>query len=399
MRVGILTFHSSYNFGANLQTLATQEMLKRRDCSPVVIDYRDPWRTEMYRTRVSPQQREAHEAFIRRHIHLSPLFRSEKEVQEYCEDSLDVILVGSDQVFRLLPRWAPKQLMRRLRTGSASSEWTEVSDRLPVYWLPWPKTARRTPARAAIAASACGTAFYYLGRSLQRQACRSLLDFDFVSVRDDWTRSMVTWLSRGKVKPEMCPDPVFGLSEHFQPPPGEAPSVDVSKTILVSADFDAKWLEEFRRLAHDRGFTISNLPDPHMTYAFDQSDFAIGLPLSPLAWYGLLAKAAGYIGTRYHGLVSSMANGTPAVSLDVSNRPRVIKTTSRPYDLLCRKAGAAARYVPVNWLARPTPAVILERLMDGPSLDAANRYAESARTRLAQVFDRILAGAEAAVRV
>lgn len=29
MRIGVLTFHSSRNFGANLQTLATQEMLRK----------------------------------------------------------------------------------------------------------------------------------------------------------------------------------------------------------------------------------------------------------------------------------------------------------------------------------------------------------------------------------
>jgi hypothetical protein len=392
MKVGILTFHSSYNFGANLQTLAIQETLQQRGCHPVVVDYRDPWRTEMYAARVSPAQAQTHEQFMEKYLHTSPRFDSQVQVREYCSDELDAILVGSDQVFRLLPRWAPKQILRRLRTGNASSSWTQMSDRLPVYWLPWPRNGSQSPARLSIAASTGTTPFPFVERSLRREARRCLRSFDYVSVRDEWTRLMVRWFSGGNVEPEMCPDPVFGLNGCFQVPAEEMPSMDVSKTIFVSTILNGAWLEGFRDLAHERGYTIGNLPDPHMTCAFDQSDFTIDLPLSPLAWYSLLSQAAGYVGGRYHGLVSCAANETPAVSLDVSNRPRVFKLSSRPYDL-CRKAGAGSRYVPVNWFARPSPAAVMRRLMDESSQAAMNHYAERAMTRLSQVFDSILAHA------
>ena len=194
-----------------------------------MIDYRDPWRTEMYRSRVSSAQVQVHEQFIAKYLNTSPRFSSNEEVQEYCNDALDVVLVGSDQVFRLLPKWAPKQLLRLLRTGSGSSQWTQVTDQLPAYWLPWPKQADGMPARVSVAASGCGTAFYYLGRSLRRETQRCLCNFDFVSVRDEWTRLMVRWLSGGKVKPEMCPDPVFGLNSCFSIPPAEPLSIDVLK--------------------------------------------------------------------------------------------------------------------------------------------------------------------------
>jgi len=388
MKVGILTFHSSYNFGANLQTLAIHEMLKHRGCQPVVIDYRDSWKTEMYRSRVAPAQVEAHERFIEKYLHTSPRFSCADEVQEYCEDELDLLLVGSDQVFRLRPKWTPKRVLRQLLRKDQSSAWTQVDERLPVYWLPWPKIEGRTPTRACISACAGATMFFCLGRSLSREARHCLSNFDFVSVRDDWTGWMVKWLSRGKVHPEFCPDPVFGLNDCFRVPPEETARRDVSRTILISAPLDAQWLAEFRNLAHERGFTISNLPDPHTPCAFDASDSAIDLPLSPLTWYDLLSKAAGYIGIRYHGLVSCVANGTPAVSLDVSNRPRLLKVTSRPYDL-CSKAGAQRRYVPVNWLAHPSPAAVLGRLMDGPSQAAMDHYAEHAKARLARVLDHV----------
>lgn len=167
MKVGILTFHSSYNFGANLQALAVQELLKKKGCQPVVIDYRDPWKDEMLRSRVLPAQAEMHERFIEKYLNTSPRFSCEKDVREYCNDQLDVIAVGSDQVFRLLSKWAPVQLFRQLLTGNPSSSWTQVTDRLPVYWLPWPKNGGRAPARVSIAACTTGTSFFYLGKTLR----------------------------------------------------------------------------------------------------------------------------------------------------------------------------------------------------------------------------------------
>jgi hypothetical protein len=398
MKIGILTFHSSYNFGANLQTLAIQELLKRRSCLPVVIDYRDPWRTRMYRLAVSPAQAQAHERFIDRYLDTSPRFNCDSEVREYCDDELDVILVGSDQVFRLLPRWAPKQILRRLRTGKASSSWTEVSDRLPVYYLPWPGKGGRRPVRAAIAASAYWTPFMYLGPSLQRQARQCLLGFDYVTVRDDWTSLMVRWLSGGKVKPRLCPDPVFGLNDCFAVPRDEIPDVDVTRTILIGSVLDKTWLAEFVGIAHDHGWKVSNLPDPDATFAFEGSDFTISLPLSPLTWYSLLSRARGYVGGRFHGLVSCVANRTEVVSLDVSNKPRLLKMTSRPYDL-CKKAHARSRYVPMNRLAHPSPEAVMDRLLDPASQAAMNLYAGLAKARVEQVIDRVLKQAREVVRV
>ena len=390
MKVGILTFHSCYNFGANLQTLAVQEALRHRGCAPVVIDYRDPWTTEMYCSRVSPAQAQAHEQFIEKYLDTSPRFSCGEEVQEYCDDELDVVLVGSDQVLRLVPKWAPKQVARRLLRRDRSSDWTQVDERLPVYWLPWPRNGRQGPARVCISGSAGATMFLCLGRSLRREARRSLHSFDFVSVRDDWTGLMVKWLTGRQVKPEFCPDPVFGLNDYFTIPAEEIPDTDVSRTILVSGAIDTTWLARFRDIAHDHGLKIGNLPDPHETFAYEQADVTIDLPVSPLAWYVLLSRAAGYIGGRFHGLVTCAANRTPVVSLELSHKPKLLKMTSRTYDL-CTKAHARARYVPMNWLAHPSPASVLNRLMDKSSQAAMDRYAEQAKKRLARAFDDMLA--------
>lgn len=38
---------------------------------------------------------------------------------------------------------------------------------------------------------------------------RSILEFRFISVRDDWTKKMIVYLTDGEIVPEVTPDPVL----------------------------------------------------------------------------------------------------------------------------------------------------------------------------------------------
>ena len=49
MKIGILTFHCAANFGAVLQTLALQEVLRRMGHEAYVVDYRPKYLTEPYK--------------------------------------------------------------------------------------------------------------------------------------------------------------------------------------------------------------------------------------------------------------------------------------------------------------------------------------------------------------
>lgn len=50
MRVGILTFHRAHNYGAVLQCYALQEVLKKMGHEVEVIDYRQSWTEEVYKS-------------------------------------------------------------------------------------------------------------------------------------------------------------------------------------------------------------------------------------------------------------------------------------------------------------------------------------------------------------
>ena len=41
MKVGVLTFHNAYNYGAILQAYATQEIVKTYGCEVTLVDYQN----------------------------------------------------------------------------------------------------------------------------------------------------------------------------------------------------------------------------------------------------------------------------------------------------------------------------------------------------------------------
>ena len=137
MKVGILTYHYSYNYGANLQVLATQEAFKKQGANPIVINYRSSSKTEAYQKTVSIDQAMLHESFIEKYLNLSPLLKSAKEVEEYCLENLDVAVVGSDAVFRIVEKYRPRRLIRQFIYNKILVSYSEGKDVLPPYWLDW----------------------------------------------------------------------------------------------------------------------------------------------------------------------------------------------------------------------------------------------------------------------
>jgi len=306
-------------------------------------------------------------------LNTSPYFHDVKQVREYCNSECDTVFVGSDQVFRISVR---------------DSSWVKKDDSLSVYWMPWDKN-QGEPIRISLAASAGATPFGSITQDLKKEACRCINNFDLVSVRDNWTRKCVTELSNGNVEPLMCPDPVWGLNDVFNIPIEEHLDMDVSKTIFVSSGIPGKWGKLFKEIANDKGYLICNLPDPDDNYVSDYCDTVIDFPLSPLNWYYLLSRAAGYVGGRFHGWVSSSTNETPAVSIDISRKPKFSKSTSRTY-WVCKEADVTKRYQPMNLLWRPKPSKIFDLLMDDYYQKKVNQFAATASSNLNRVFDTSL---------
>jgi hypothetical protein len=399
MRIGILTYHSSYNFGANLQTLATQSALEKCGLEPVVINYQEPDKMSVYRRNTCPDQAKIHEEFLEKYIKLSPLLSSSREVQDFCKSALDVVLVGSDAVFRLVPKYELTRWLRRILLGAPMSTYGGITERLPAYWLDWQAGGHgeRRIYKASIAASATGTKFYLLKWSLYPELRRAINHFDIMTVRDRWTKLMVSCLSLGRKVPSICPDPVMALPRNFEVPESEQPQRDMSKMILVSGRFPQEWLQTLTREARKRGFKVANLPNPDDAFENECFDHVFRLPMSPLSWYSLLASSAGFIGVRFHALVSCLGNCRPVVAVDPRKRHDLcFKLRSRVADL-CRRAGVLDRYFTEKQIVRIAPAEVLDTLFEPRSLKKAAQYSEHAQKAFAETITSVLEGAKKAI--
>ena len=377
-KVGVLTYHSSYNFGAGLQALGVQEAIRKIGLQPIMINYQDSVKMDTYKREVPPEQAEAHETYMKKYFNLSPLLIDANEVEKYCIDELDAVVVGSDAVFRLKPKFLPRNILKKLLHKKSSAMTEPITKELPLYWLSWKKPTGRKFIKASIAASCTGTNYLFLQRSILKKLKESIIDFDFVSVRDQWTKNMLHTVTLGKIKPVICPDPALVLKTLFKIPDSEMPKDDYSKTILVSGDFPRYWIKRFVSNAHCCGYNVAGLPNPENPYQYVDTDFNVKLPMSPLQWYSTIACAAGFVGIRFHALVTCVSNNVPIICAEGREKFRLShKRRSRLYDL-CNRIGITENYIFLDEIIKQDPNKIIESLFLDYKKDLMRLYTKNA---------------------
>lgn len=119
MKVGILTYHFANNYGAILQTYAMQSILEKKGVDVEVLNYvsfvqeshNRLWEKE-FRTKAmlrniiripnyAKRKRRIGKfgAFRKNFLHLSKLVNNEKELLDYVGQNIELVIVGSDQVW------------------------------------------------------------------------------------------------------------------------------------------------------------------------------------------------------------------------------------------------------------------------------------------------------------
>src|SRR5450759_3170891 len=101
MKIGILTYHSVYNFGANLQVLSTVGYLKNNGFEPIVINWMPVDLEARYNRTVPSIQAEAHKKFVRNYLPCTKLCRDEIDISNVIADQeIKGVLIGSDAVLQ-----------------------------------------------------------------------------------------------------------------------------------------------------------------------------------------------------------------------------------------------------------------------------------------------------------
>ncbi len=318
MRIGILTYHSSLNDGAILQAYCLSAALKERmgGAEVEVVDYRHPGEREAYGP-VDDDRKEALADFVNETLPLSPRrFEdiSPRGVHEFIANRYDMLVVGSDEVWRLEYRSRFGGLF--VERGSA---WTP-----PFPNAFWPNGCVGIR-KATYAVSVGGTDWRLIPRGDRKQMREILGGFSVIGVRDSRTRSFLRWLDPAlEGRAEWVPDPTFALE--WLPKVDresvrrklESAGVDFGRPRLAVVLMDSPWLERIVDDFRKKGFQIVGLSIPNRFS--DVELFREGL--TPLEWACTFGLMDACLTQRMHPSICSILAGTPVAVLDFYGNTR-----------------------------------------------------------------------------
>lgn len=274
MRIGILTFHNSRNYGAVMQAYALVQTLEGMGYTAEVIDYSCPKIQKdldslikgknMVKNFFYLKKKDEFDSFNKRYLHLSSLGakRIDNKLEEY-----DVLITGSDQVWN------------KSITGNDG-----------VYFL-------RDVERCKISyAASCGD-----GVDLTEQDAQNIKTFDAVSVRENILRDKLT--SFGVESVTVCDPTILAGKETFS---------RFARTRLCKDRYvfvfmiwkSEKLMENATRFADSKGMkVISNKDCVRFLFHSRPTDF--------VSW---IANADCVFTNSFHGTVFSLLFHRPFIS-------------------------------------------------------------------------------------
>ena len=345
MKIGIITFHSANNFGANLQVYSTIGYLKKYGIEPIVINW-IPFDMEASSNQnMSLIQVEAHKKFIRNNLPCSEICRTDEDIIKVIEnENIKGIIIGSDAVFRQRPFLWRIHLKKR---GIILAKKPTIDWRFPnPFWGSFISLMKKQIPVIAMSVSSQNTQFRYIIGRFKIKMNSSLKQFELITVRDEWTRSMVKYLTNRAIIPSITPDPVFAYNQNIKDQISKKELTTKyslpDNYILISFRsqnvVSMEWLHSFQLLAEKNNLKCVALTMPDGITFNHPFLTSIEPPLSPEEWYGLIKYSSGYIGENMHPVLVALHNGVPFYSFDSYGIVRykffVNDKSSKIYDIL-----------------------------------------------------------------
>jgi hypothetical protein len=380
----LLTHHFVYNYGANLQAFATCRALQSRGVEVEVINWRATDLEAYFRSRVPVEQSTMHEEFVATRLPLSPIFRTTEDIREYYAKAChrpDVVIVGSDTVLYI--ERPPSGAMSHAKYGNP-------------FWLTWVDESPelRDVPTAYLSVSNTGSLYFLLEKRVRRAIHTSINRRCLVSVRDQWTRWMMRTLGRPSVPIEDGYDPVLSLNRHFDTTCVDLQHLNLpARYVLFNAPRErcsSQWVDEFREIVRKGGAELLSLPNPQGTPHWPQ--LRAVFPLSPLEWYTVIKRSAGYVGYRFHPVIVAMANQVPFVAVDTYGVSPLCfmggNFPSKTFDV-CRKAGRRELVIKSRFFPMYSPRHIYRKLSEQDA--DTSTFVTRAQSVFEMHLDRIMA--------
>lgn len=327
MKIGILTYHRSTNYGAFLQAYALQKYVQKvRGASATVelIDYHSKMAQDAYFSILKPggiwdAQKVYQYIQFRRCVNLLPKSQEKlisdnlAEVQEFLrKEKYDLIIAGSDEIWKVNGmRGFPNAYWMNFDLGNTIKASYAASSRNNIDMLKEKQTD-------------------YMKASLQQ--------FAYIGVRDRITEKLVDDLEI-LIKPELNCDPTFLYAfgfdrEDYCKKFRKKYHIPGNKKIIGIMIKDDELCNLIKRKYKNTHVVVSVLDE------LTSADYNL-LGITPFEWIKMIGIMDMLVTNRFHGTVFAIKNHVPFLSVD--DYDEVDK--SKIYDLLTR-CGLEQHYFP-----------------------------------------------------
>ena len=366
MKIALLTYHSSRNYGANLQAYSTYSRLSRDGYEPILIDW------DYFKAQPCSAQGNVHRRFVEERMALTNPCKTSREIAAELERlGIENVLIGSDALVNVKPflKWfgLSRKTLLAFRPPDATARFPNP------FWGDFSDYMQRPPTLQMMSVSSQNADYRKYFSCTKRAMGNRLLKFKYVSVRDTWTRDMLSNISSGKVVPALTPDPVFAFGDNALDLPPDAHvlekyGLEPGKYVLLGfregVSPNSDWVEKFSGIVRAEGLVPAMFPMPAK---LGGADYIFKNPPEPLEWYILIKNARAYVGNNMHPLVICIHNGVAFYSFDQygirSIFGAVDEAASKTYDLLS-KAGLLdfrARAL-AHCMQIPSPEVVWQKI-------------------------------------
>ncbi len=304
MKIGVLTFHYSDNFGALLQCASLCEALRSIGHSPEVIDYRPPAHSNLHwyrhwgirsrsplsnaKTRISallaqPRMKRRCEEFRRLHLNRSHRCASLPGLSKALS-SFPAVVVGSDQVWNCrFPFVTPAYFLSDIGYNG----------------------------RAISYAASCGSKELAIPH-IHPGTAAALRRFDSISVRDTETAEFVQEISGREARIVLDPTLLCDLPRRSRPHAGDLLQSEYLVTYLWGKEISGGHQAAFDAIRARHGaLPIVAIAPTSFIYSRHPYADRVVLDASPEDWVSLIAGARFVYTNSYHGTLFSIKHRRP----------------------------------------------------------------------------------------
>lgn len=303
MKIGILTFHRSFNYGAFMQCYSLWQKIKRDfpQCSVEVIDYTVKKvmniyeaETDKYKSPIKEKIIERNQAFlkVRNTLPLSEFCEVSDDYQktvEYMNENYDAVVVGSDAVWNWVLRGFPNLYFLKDYKGKKFS----------------------------YAASAHGMNYQNMTDEQKKYLKEAFDQFEYIGVRDETTENMVKFVSDDLTVNHNC-DPTAFLDIDNVPC-----DINLLKQKLVDKgiDFSKPIIGIMASNVIGKAIKKRFKGKAQLVALYTPNKYADVLlnDLTPYEWAKTFSFFNVTVTHFFHGTMLSLVNGVPVIPVEFDN--------------------------------------------------------------------------------